>query len=81
MRSNQKPDTLMQDRIARIDESSCTARPDHTLGVKTRIRPFGYVSFHQLRSARIISGSGASMPSSLAAFRSMTNSKRCCAAS
>ena len=32
MRSNQKPDTLMQDRIARIDESSCTARPDHTWG-------------------------------------------------
>jgi hypothetical protein len=22
----------MQDRIARIDETSCTARPDHTLG-------------------------------------------------
>ena len=28
--SNQRPDTLMQDRIARIDEISCTARPDHT---------------------------------------------------
>ena len=30
--SNQRPDTLMQDRIARIEETSCTARPDHTLG-------------------------------------------------
>ena len=30
--SNQRPDTLMQDRIARIDETSCTARPDHTNG-------------------------------------------------
>ena len=29
-RSNQKPDTLMQDRTARIDETPCTARPDHT---------------------------------------------------
>jgi hypothetical protein len=26
--SNQRPDTLMQDRIARIDETSCTAQPD-----------------------------------------------------
>jgi hypothetical protein len=24
----------MQDRIARIDETSCTARPDHTKGSK-----------------------------------------------
>jgi hypothetical protein len=31
-RSNQKPDTLMQDRIRRIDETSCPARPDHTNG-------------------------------------------------
>ena len=30
--SNQRPDTLMQDRIARIEETSCTARPDHTNG-------------------------------------------------
>src|SRR5215471_9767118 len=30
--SNQRPDTLMQDRIARIEETSCTARPDHTYG-------------------------------------------------
>jgi hypothetical protein len=28
-RSNQKPDTLMQDASARVDETSCTARPDH----------------------------------------------------
>jgi len=32
MSSNQRPDTLMQDRIRQIDETSCTARPDHTLG-------------------------------------------------
>ena len=31
-RSNQRPDTLMQDRIRRIEETSCNARPDHTLG-------------------------------------------------
>jgi hypothetical protein len=35
--SNQRPDTLMQDRIARIDETSCTARPDHTFGSIVRI--------------------------------------------
>ena len=28
----------MQDRIARIDETSCTARPDHTLGHSERLR-------------------------------------------
>src|SRR5580704_9005223 len=32
-RSNQKPDTLMQDRTsARSTKPSCNARPDHTLG-------------------------------------------------
>jgi hypothetical protein len=31
-RSNQRPDTLMQDRIRQIDEIPCTARPDHTFG-------------------------------------------------
>src|SRR5262249_11941069 len=31
-RSNQRPDTLMQDRIRQIDEIPCTTRPDHTLG-------------------------------------------------
>ena len=30
--SNQRPDTLMQDRISRVVETSCTARPDHTVG-------------------------------------------------
>jgi hypothetical protein len=33
-RSNQRPDTLMQDRHRQIDELSCDARPDHTLGHK-----------------------------------------------
>ena len=28
--SNQRPDTLMQDRICQVDETSCNARPDHT---------------------------------------------------
>jgi hypothetical protein len=32
MRSNQRPDTLMQDRISQVDKASCTARPDHTSG-------------------------------------------------
>jgi hypothetical protein len=31
-RSNQRPDTVMQDRINQVDETSCTARPDHTVG-------------------------------------------------
>src|SRR5215831_14757246 len=34
-RSNQRPDTLMQDRISpNSNKSSCNARPDHTLGPK-----------------------------------------------
>jgi len=33
-RSNQRPDTLMQDRICQVDETSCNARPDHTSGSK-----------------------------------------------
>src|SRR5258705_12127892 len=33
-RSNQRPDTLMQDRICQVDETSCNARPDHTFGSK-----------------------------------------------
>src|SRR5437879_342751 len=32
--SNQRPDTLMQDRICQVDETSCNARPDHTFGSK-----------------------------------------------
>src|SRR5882762_211794 len=31
-RSNLRPDTLMQDRICQVDETSCNARPDHTCG-------------------------------------------------
>src|SRR5215471_20085845 len=32
-RSNQRPDTLMQDRISpNSNKSSCNARPDHTFG-------------------------------------------------
>src|SRR6516165_625017 len=31
-RSNQRPDTLMQDRICQVDETSCNARLDHTSG-------------------------------------------------
>src|SRR6266542_1803835 len=36
--SNQRPDTLMQDRICQIDETSCNARPDHTFGSKLTLR-------------------------------------------
>src|SRR4051812_13925101 len=39
-RSNQRPDTLMQDRYRQIDELSCDARPDHTLG---QVRPISNV--------------------------------------
>jgi len=39
-RSNQRPDTVMQDRIARIDETSCTARPGGRLPTeRARIPP------------------------------------------
>src|SRR4030081_3327698 len=34
-RSNQRPDTLMQDRICQVEETSCDARPDHTFGSKS----------------------------------------------
>jgi len=37
-RSNQRPDTLMQDRIRQIDEIPCTTRPDHTLGSQAGVR-------------------------------------------
>ena len=33
-RSDQRPDTLTQDRICQVDQTSCNARPDHTLGSK-----------------------------------------------
>src|SRR6266404_5107714 len=35
-RSNQRPDTLMQDRICQVDETSCNARPDHTISMMPR---------------------------------------------
>ena len=35
--SNQRPDTLMQDRICQVDETSCNARPDHTLWVNSEV--------------------------------------------
>jgi hypothetical protein len=39
-RSNQRPDTLMQDRIAaRSTKTSCNARPDHTSGQERRYWP------------------------------------------
>jgi hypothetical protein len=34
--SNHRPDTLMQDHIRQIEEPSCDARPDHTLGQSRR---------------------------------------------
>src|SRR4051794_1888196 len=37
-RSNQRPDTVMQDRINQVDETSCTARPDHTVGSNSDVR-------------------------------------------
>src|SRR6185295_16110447 len=36
-RSNQRPDTLMQDRYRQIDELSCDAWPDHTYGSITSV--------------------------------------------
>src|ERR1700738_3996372 len=37
-RSNQRPDTLMQDRICQVDETPCNARPDHTFGSTAEVR-------------------------------------------
>ena len=43
-RSNQRPDTLMQDRICQVDETACNARPDHTFGsIATEMRCPRYV--------------------------------------
>jgi hypothetical protein len=53
--SNQRPDTLMQDRIRQIDETSCTARPDHTLGsfAPVRVGPLsGHFGHEFLRQGR-----------------------------
>src|SRR5882724_13184652 len=42
-RSNLRPDTLMQDRICQVDETSCNARPDHTFGSKASVwQPTGH---------------------------------------
>src|SRR5215475_224013 len=37
--SNQRPDTLMRDRICRTEETSCNARPDHTFVPGGDIQP------------------------------------------
>src|SRR5712691_10759167 len=75
-RSNLRPDTLMQDRICQVDETSCNARPDHTLGQteKTsrranafRFTPDSRPSMPSL-AARICRSLKASVP--LAAFLS-----------
>ena len=50
-RSNQRPDTLMQDRIRQIDETSCDARPDHTCGSNPVLRRYP-------RHFRLATGSG-----------------------
>ena len=49
-RSNQRPDTLMQDRICQVDETSCNARPDHTLGQKETCRPLSRTSALPLKA-------------------------------
>src|SRR5437016_5896872 len=44
--SNQRPDTLMQDRTSANSKNfSCNARPDHTLGQKQTSRPAWTLSF------------------------------------
>jgi hypothetical protein len=35
--SNHRPDTLMQDHIRQIEEPSCDAWPDHTVGSESVI--------------------------------------------
>src|SRR5215472_14360228 len=45
-RSNQRPDTLMQDRISpNSNKSSCNARPDHTFGSFASFPPTRRVRF------------------------------------
>jgi hypothetical protein len=44
MSSNQRPDTLMQDRKPTIStKTSCDARPDHTFGSDSAIQPMSAV--------------------------------------
>ena len=38
--SKQRPDTLMQDRISQVEETPCTARPDHTSGSDSVLRQY-----------------------------------------
>jgi len=56
-RSNQRPDTLMQDCIPsdRL-KTSCNARPDHTFGSSSTVvydRPDGILSFDSFRARRV----------------------------
>src|SRR5215471_8184489 len=51
-RSKQRPDTLMQDRICRIDETSCNARPDHTFGSDASISARSPMSAYHLTAAK-----------------------------
>ena len=50
-RFNQRPDTLMQDRHRHIDEPSCDARPDHTLGHERPSSIAGSLSAHVREAA------------------------------
>jgi hypothetical protein len=57
-RSNQRPDTLMQDRICQVDETSCNARPDHTLGQSRRfdrLRPISALPLILLQKSKVAS--------------------------
>ena len=49
--SNQRPNTLMQDRICQVDETSCNARPDHTLGQTRKSSPVRAMSGLPLEAA------------------------------
>jgi hypothetical protein len=58
-RSNQRPDTLTQDRICQVDETSCNARPDHTFGsIATELNSPRHVRFTPVsnRTADIAAG-------------------------
>src|SRR5947207_15554613 len=69
-RSNQRPDTVMQDRINQVDETSCTARPDHTVGSKGDSCTAANKRLHSTTSLLVASSVGETWDSSEAGVRS-----------
>src|SRR4051812_32877869 len=52
-------DTLMQDRICQVDETSCNARPDHTFGSEAAVEAIFFSSASGLPASADITGAEA----------------------